>query len=549
MTPRQASNSQACARMELEKTHYRTFFFFIIVTALLVAAVSVLVRPISPVNETLYSGVAWEMWAHHHILVPLVNDHTYNQKPPLFFWLTELGWKIAGVNNWWPIFLPALCSLGSIYLTSITAHKLFKSSYIGLLSAFILCGMAYWAYYAPRVRLDQLLTLCTMLSVYGLTRCIRGQRYGFILFAVGNGLGLLTKGPICFIFTLIPSVCAAFTFKDIQKSKWFLALLGTLAISFLIVGCWAVPIMITHPHYAKSILWEQTVSRLMHTHHAQIGVWYYYIPRLPLLVMPWLLWPAIWYNLKNTRFKSNTTLRWLCYSILTVFGVLSFLISQKASRFLLPLFPFIAMLFAYLISQAEYELPSLFNKLVGVIFITMGCALLLLQPILTHFKFNSSSLIYYHGLWGLLPIMIGLVWWRFRSYNKLYYTALITLSSCSITVLLYGTIIHMHTPNDDMQRIGTLIRELQNQGKTVAFITRYDDRFEFPGRITQPLAPIQDTPNAVLWGLDHPTGFIIDTVRKPIPHSLIQPLYQQPYRHKQVVQVWRAMDYALVHNW
>ncbi len=535
--------------MELTLTQYRKFFFLISIAALLVAIVSILVRPLSPVNETLYTGVAWDMWTQHHILVPLVNGHTYNQKPPLYFWLVELGWKLFGVNSWWPRLLPALCSLGSIYLTALTAKKLFKQfPSIQILSAFILLGMAYWAYYSPRARLDQLLTVCIMLSLYGLVKSIRQERYGFVLFGVGNGLALLTKGPICFIFTGIPLVMAPFLVPALSQRKrdWFLKTLGSLIISSSIVACWAIPIIMTQPQYAKSILWDQTISRLLHNqHHVQTRIWYYYFVRLPLLIMPWLLWPALWKGFRNTRLKSDVMLRWLTYSMLTILGVLSFIISQKGSRFLIPFMPLIAILFAYYLVQTDYQHPVKYNRLVGSLFILLGGVVFIMQPVLMLLKIHPHNLSLYHGLWGVVPIAVGLLWYQLDSAKKLNTACLIALSSCSITVLLYGIILHMQSQQDDMRPIGTVIRELQASGAPVAFITHYDDRFEFAGRITQPLLYIQDWPNALLWGGMHPNGFIIQTVKEPIPKTFIQPFYEQPYRHKHVVQIWRGMDFVL----
>jgi hypothetical protein len=233
--------------------------------------------------------------------------------------------------------------------------------------------------------------------------------------------------------------------------------------------------------------------------------------------------------------------------MLIMFGILSFLISQKASRFLIPFFPFLAILLAYIILQTNYQCSIKFNRFISVLFIAGGSIVLLLQPVFRIFKPHSLMLSYYHGLWGLLPIAIGLLWWKVNSKNKINYAALIALSSCCITLLLYAIVIHMHTPDDDMHTVGTVIRQLQQTGAPVGFITTYDDRFNFAGRITQPLLYIQDLPNAARWGFQHPTGFIIQTVRKPAPKTFIPPFYQQSYRHKQVVQIWRGMDFALAH--
>jgi 4-amino-4-deoxy-L-arabinose transferase-like glycosyltransferase len=67
----------------------------------LLAATS-FVRPIFPVDETRYVGVAWEMWQRGDFLVPYQNGVPYSHKPPLYFWLMHAGWALFGVNECWP---------------------------------------------------------------------------------------------------------------------------------------------------------------------------------------------------------------------------------------------------------------------------------------------------------------------------------------------------------------------------------------------------------------------------------------------------------------
>ena len=45
--------------------------------------VAVLSRPLTPLDETRYVGVAWEMWLRGDFLVPYKNGAPYDHKPPL----------------------------------------------------------------------------------------------------------------------------------------------------------------------------------------------------------------------------------------------------------------------------------------------------------------------------------------------------------------------------------------------------------------------------------------------------------------------------------
>lgn len=540
--------------MELDHDLYRKHYLLITVAALAVAVMSIVGRPLSPVNETLYSGVAWDMWTQHHTLIPWLNGAPYTQKPPLFFWLVELGWHVFGVNSWWPRLLPALCSLGSIFLAAKTADKLFtKHAQIALLTALILLGMAYWSYYAPRARLDQLLTLCITCSYYGLGRALRRESYGFLWFGLGNGLAILTKGPICFIFTLVPAILAPLCIPAIknEKAAWYRALCGSLLLSVTIVAAWAVPIILKDPHYAKNILWNQTASRLEHTRHTQMKVWYYYITRLPLLIMPWLLWPLVWAGFKKFPLKQDAILRWLSYSVIAIFCILSLLIGQKGSRFLLPLMPLLAILFSYSLCQSNRPTPVYFYRLVALIFIVLATVIFLTKPMILLFKPHTQNAHYLHAAWGILPLVMGGMWWFTQKRHTLHTATLITLSSCLVSFLMYAIIEPMQNVGNNQQTTGAFIHLIQQSAYPVAFIgmDHYDDRFQLAGRITKPIITVPDSRGAISWAFEHNNGYIIQTTDRPADaQAVFHPIYQQPYRHNQYVQIWQAKSFILANT-
>ena len=85
---------------------------------------SIWLRPLWPVDETRYASVAWEMWLRGDFLVPYINGEPYSHKPPLLFWLIQLGWGLFGVNDWWPRLVAPLCALAAVPLLSRLGHLL-----------------------------------------------------------------------------------------------------------------------------------------------------------------------------------------------------------------------------------------------------------------------------------------------------------------------------------------------------------------------------------------------------------------------------------------
>ncbi|MDO9006664.1 MAG: glycosyltransferase family 39 protein, partial [Thiobacillus sp.] len=57
-----------------------SLFFLVALTA-----VALLVRPLTPIDETRYVSAAWEMWLRGDFLVPYKNGEPYSHKPPFMF--------------------------------------------------------------------------------------------------------------------------------------------------------------------------------------------------------------------------------------------------------------------------------------------------------------------------------------------------------------------------------------------------------------------------------------------------------------------------------
>ena len=88
------------------------------------SALALFARPLTPIDETRYVSVAWEMWQRNEYLVLFKNGEPYSHKPPLLFWLYNLGWAVTGVNEWWPRLVSPLFSLGSLLLMLSIGRRL-----------------------------------------------------------------------------------------------------------------------------------------------------------------------------------------------------------------------------------------------------------------------------------------------------------------------------------------------------------------------------------------------------------------------------------------
>ncbi|MFQ6689789.1 glycosyltransferase family 39 protein, partial [Bordetella pertussis] len=76
-------------------------------------------RPLALPDEGRYAGVAWDMLRNGSFAVPLIDGMPYFHKPPLYYWLAELSFRLFGVNEWaarLPSALAAWASAVALYL-------------------------------------------------------------------------------------------------------------------------------------------------------------------------------------------------------------------------------------------------------------------------------------------------------------------------------------------------------------------------------------------------------------------------------------------------
>ena len=78
----------------------------ILLVWLIMTTVNILNHHLIPLDETRYASVAWEMWYRQDYLVPHLNGMPYHHKPPLLFWLYDVGWSLFGVDELWLLLMP-----------------------------------------------------------------------------------------------------------------------------------------------------------------------------------------------------------------------------------------------------------------------------------------------------------------------------------------------------------------------------------------------------------------------------------------------------------
>ena len=124
---------------------------------LVLVASALFARPLLPVDETRYLAVAWEMYFNGDYIVPSLNGEAYSHKPPLLFWLMNLGWHLFGVSSWWAQLVAPSFGLVCLFLTRNIARYLWPEDHTATaLAPVILIGAAFWTVFTTLTMFDML---------------------------------------------------------------------------------------------------------------------------------------------------------------------------------------------------------------------------------------------------------------------------------------------------------------------------------------------------------------------------------------------------------
>lgn len=505
--------------------------------ALLIGA-SLVVRPLFPIDETRYVTVAWEMWLRGDFLVPHLNGEAYSHKPPLLFWLMQLGWLLFGVNEWTPRLVAPLFGLGAVLLAGRVARLLWpEDEQAARIAPFLLLGCGFWAVFGTLTMFDIPLAFFVLLGIYGLMSVMHAaqsfKNWAWVGVAIGGGV--LIKGPVILMHVLPAALLAPLWWNKQYGAprwgRWYLGVVAAVLMGALIALCWAVPAGIVGGEaYRNAIFWGQTSGRMVQSFAHRLP-WWWYLKSLPLLLLPWLLWTPCWSVFKRLRLDDRGVRLCLAWA-LPVFTAFS-LISGKRLHYLLPLFPALALLLARAaggLSNSNWRnahLPA------GVLVAFAGLALALF-PLLNRQYHWRSELFVVSPLWGVALAAVALGSFVVPVKNAAQSSWQLCTLFIAALVLTSGAYFSAMRPSYDLQPAAGQIAALLEQRRPVAYFGKYHGQFHFLGRIEQPLTVLSTATELSHWVQAHPEGYVIVTYKDHAKR--LDPLadYRYPFKGRQL---------------
>ena len=489
---------------------------------------SAFLRPLYPLDETRYASVAWTMqrlgswW-------PMLGESPYTHKPPLLFWLMRLAWWVGGVSA------PAL----RLLMLALTMACLWRSMTLSgalwgrrpgvVLVAALLAGCWYVAAMGTALYFDIALTLWVVLTIEGLWKAACGQRWGFAWSGCALGLGILTKGPLIGPFVIGPLLAMPWIMGQPIKG-WWRGTIVTLVLAALAPLGWLVALAMGQGgDVVLAILWNQGGGRVVAA-FAHARPWWWYVPLLVVLWLPWVCWPAVWRV--RWRLLDEAPGR-LCLAWMVPAVVLLSLISGKQPHYLLPLFPALALVLGRGLEQLPQPSPR-DRGLLGPAFVFLVIALVPLLGWWLVADLRSALSLMMVLLWVAAFIVLGvLLAWKGRALS--IPGQVMWLAVCALLGLSLGQpmLVAALGPRFDLRPFARVIAHLQVQGLTVAKAGAYHGQFDFLGRLEKPIHALPRD-GVCAWGKTHPQGVVIVELPRSWQAADASPLLLQPYRGHQL---------------
>ena len=504
----------------------RGLLLLALIVLFLLTGVAIAVRPMTPIDETRYIGVAWEMWLRGDFLVPFKNGAPYSHKPPLMIWLFQAGWAVFGVNEWWPRLVSPLVSAGNLLLTLGLVKRLWRNrDGIGGASVLILSTCLLWTFFSTSAMFDIILAFFTLLGMHGTLLAAEGRSgRGIVLLGAAIGFGVLAKGPVILLHVLPVALLTPWWSPGLRWLRWFGGIFVAVLLGAAVALIWAIPAGIAGGEvYRRAIFWGQTADRMVESFAHRRPLWWY-LPILPAMFMPWFIWPGLWRALSRfIRYEFDRGGRFCLAWLLPVIIVFSF-ISGKQPHYLIPIFPAFALLAARALVDEERVkglwLPFLVSLAIGG-----GLSAVALGWL----TFPMAGLVNAPQIWPevvLMLLSVALFLVGRRMSKPLVPLALlgVAVSACvqlAIFLPLY--------PSYDVRPMAQAIHQAQEKGVLVAHLGLYHNQYHFAGRLQKPLPEMESMAELKTWLIDHPDGYAVVYTKNMSRLQGTETLASQPY--------------------
>lgn len=494
-----------------------------------------------------YLSIVWDMYQNHQYLVPMVNGVPYTDKPPLLFWLVTASWHLFGVN----MFAIQVVINGLIIAWCFVLRAIYKTIFpedlLGLdLVPYVLIGSyAVWRdlwFFRPDLLLVLGVLLCN-LGIFKLLATLNTARshrdfWPVFLIIIGSIIGLFGKGPIFYVFTLLP-FCISAIYTKTYRVFLIKIISGIMIGTCLFLAVWVIPVIVQmDTDFSKNILYKQIIDRAIapKVSNSNKAFFIYLYNYIPLLFMPWIINLIFFKKLKNV-FCQKSPYRSFIFTLFMATLIIFTAFGQKSLWYVLPSIPFGLLFFTRYFVENQYDRKIIkLNK-----FFLMGLfGLLSILCIVFYFSPNLSVLLFKNSNGNIVispQVILGFsaasfmiaIYIFFKKENLL---PIIFISSLMLILFYSSSKVYVASQEKNFTNIeqAAVILRQQMQNKKGVMLYQvpsfiYLGQFNYSARLTENLVTLTTPKSLIHWLQQYPEGIVIVYGKKcPVINNLNKPL-------------------------
>lgn len=356
----------------------RKLLFSLLFLSIVLRLLSLGFYPLMDTTEARYGEMARIMFETGNWVTPMFDYNVpFWGKPPIFTWLSSLGFSVFGINEFAARMPHLLVGCGVIWLVYRLAKSHYNDRSMGLFVAAILATTLSFLLISGAVMTDTALTFSITLSMISFWQAWqqKGRAWGYLFF-LGLTLGMLSKGPLAVVLVGISLTIWLIPNKRWKKLPTALPWVRGSLLFILLTAPWYVLAELRTPGFLDYFIVGEHIKRfvmsgwqgdLYGSAHEEIRgtIWLYafgaMLPWSPILIWQWLR------SLKEGRDTEESKEGFASYLVLWLLAplLLFTFAGNILASYVMPALPAMALLVVHYHSQ-----KTLPNGLYRIGFIT-----------------------------------------------------------------------------------------------------------------------------------------------------------------------------------
>ena len=309
-------------------------------------------------DEAIYAQVGREVIQSGDWISLSHGYRPYFEKPPLLMWMIAASYKLFGVSEFSARLPAAIAGIFLVWVMYLTGSTMYGNR-TGFLAALILLSSYGFVYHTRSGTTNMPLSLFVFTGMFAYLRLRNGNQKWWYLILSSCALAFMMK---FWAGLVLPAVLAIMLFLDgkIRETLHSRHFWQGLLLAALIVAPWHIIVYLrSGPQIIESYISRNLLQRTFTPLEGHHGTSLFYLDVLRQNFSPWffLLPFAFAVGIKEMIDRQRTSAILIVQSLLVI-GLYTFLVTTKIDLYILPVYPALCILVAYLFTQGSQTYRS-----------------------------------------------------------------------------------------------------------------------------------------------------------------------------------------------